>query len=165
MTVLEPVVRFLMEFEGKKVTLEQVTTGAERPRKPTLRVMDRLVREGCLEEIEDNKIAPRLGEFGKDRRNPTWRIVKRPLDHEFSPKAKRRTVRDRMWQLMRAKRRFTRGDLQRLGGISVASVEDYTKMLAHYGYLRVIGKDGHFNIYMLVKDIGTERPNLKEVAS
>ena len=60
MTVLEPVTRFLMGLEkGAKITLEQVILGAERPRLPVLRVMDRMVREGFLVEIED--MAKELG--------------------------------------------------------------------------------------------------------
>ncbi len=161
MTVLEPVVRFIIDVEGKKITLEQVMSGAERPRKPVLRVLDRLVRDGYLQEIADHPVAPGRGEFGRDRRNPTWLIIKKPLATVTRPN--RRTVRDLMWQLMRARRRFTRSEIQRLGGVKNASAESFTKMLVKHGYLREIGKDSREKVFLLVKDDGPVRPRLKEV--
>lgn len=162
MTVLEPVVQFLQEYKGKRISLEQAIAGAERPRKPVLRVMDRLVREGYLEEIEDNKIHPALGEVGRERRNPTWRIIVKPLPEIAQRQPERRTLRDRMWQLIRSRRRFTRTELQRLTGIGRHSCDDYTKLLAKNGYLREIGKDGHEKVYLLIKDTGPQRPIVKE---
>lgn len=163
MTVLEPVIEFLMNLAvGKLVSLEQVISGADRPRKPVLRVMDRLVREGNLEEVEDNKVQPKFGEVGRARRNPTWRILEKPILEDFIPKPKRLTVRDKMWRLIRARRRFTRSELIRLSGAKLGSCEDYTKMLVRDGYLKVIGKDGHSQVYMLVKDPGPKRPAISE---
>jgi hypothetical protein len=162
MTVLEPVIQFLLDYKRKTVTLTQVMDGAERPRKPVLRVMDRLVREGYLEEIEDNKIPPRLGECGRDRRNPTWKIITKPLLDIARPCPQKRTVRDRIWQLIRSRRRVTRAEIKRLASASLGSVEDFTQLLERDGYLRVIGKDGHQKVYLLVKDPGPTRPVLKE---
>lgn len=162
MTVLEPVVQFLMEYPARKITLEQAMTGAERPRKPVLRVMDRLVREGYLEEIEDNKIAPMFGEVGCPRRNPSWRIVTKPLLEIAQRKPKRRTLRDKLWSLIRARRRFTRSELHRLSGVSKSSSDEYTKLLSRAGYLREIGKDGSEKVFVLIKDPGPTRPMVKE---
>ncbi|MDR3631742.1 MAG: hypothetical protein P4L42_15585 [Desulfocapsaceae bacterium] len=162
MTVLEPVIQFLQAWQKKTVTLAQVIAGAERPRKPVLRVMDRLVREGCLEETEDNRIPARLGEFGRDRRNPTWKIIARPLVELARPKPKRLTVRDRIWKLIRARRRCTRLEIRRLASASIASAEDYTKLLERDGYIRAIGKDGRRKVYLLIKDPGPARPVIKE---
>lgn len=164
MTVLEPVVQFIQDYRRNTVTLAQVIEGAERPRKPVLRVMDRLAREGYLEEIEDNKIPPAYGETGRERRNPTWRIIARPLPEIARPRPKRRTSRDRIWQLIRARRRFTRVELARISGVSPASCEDYVKLLARDGYLRETGKDGNRKVYLLVKDPGPTRPAIKEKA-
>lgn len=161
MTVLEPVVGFLTSYRGDTVTLAAVITGADRPRKPVLRVLDRLVREGCLEEINDDPIANRYGESGRLKRNPTWRIIKKPI--AVNPKSpKRRTVRDRIWSLIRARRRFTRKELVRLCQASLGSVEDFTQLLERHGYIKVIGKDGRQKVYMLVKDVGPKRPVLAE---
>ena len=65
MTVLEPVIEFLYGFEKDVVSLSQLLSSVERPRKPILRVMDRLVREGNLIEVEDNKIANKYGQVGR----------------------------------------------------------------------------------------------------
>lgn len=163
MTVLEPVIQFLMGYRGKVVRLEQVISGADRPRKPVLRVMDRLVREGNLEEIADDKIQPAYGEVGRARRNPTWKIIEKPILEEFLPKPTRDTVRDKMWRLIRARRRFTRRELMRLSGASLGSCEDFTQLLKRDGYLRVTGKDSRQQVYMLVKDPGPKRPAIPEV--
>lgn len=165
MTVLEPIVQFLMEYRGKKITLEQAMTGAERPRKPVLRVMDRLVREGYLEEIEDNGISPALGECGPVRRNPTWLIISKPLLEIAQRQPKKKTLRDRLWLLVRARRRFTRTELQRLSGVSMASSDNFTKLLVKNSYVREIGKDGGEKVYMLIKDPGPTRPIMKETVN
>lgn len=162
MTVLEPVVQFLMDYRGKSVTLPQVIEGAERPRKPVLRVMDRLVKEGYLEEIENNEISLRLGEFGPARRNPTWRIITKPLLEIAQRQPKARTMRDRLWALARARRRFTRTELHRLSGVSMASSDNFTKLLFKNGYVREIGKSDGEKVYLLIKDPGPTRPIMKE---
>ena len=158
MTVLEPVIQFLCDCILKTVTLSQVIEGADRPRKPVLRVMDRLVREGYLFETEDNKIPPRLGESGRARRNPTWRIIKKPKLETFVPRPSRNTLRDRMWRIIRARRRITTGDLARLSGANANTVNEYTRLLVNCGYLRIIGRDNRQNVYHLVKDPGPVRP-------
>lgn len=163
MTVLEPVIEFLIGFTRKKVTLSEVIDGADRPRKPVLRVLDRLVKEDYLEETGDNKISAKLGEFGRDRRNPTWRILQRPLLTEFRPKLKNVTVRDRMWRLIRARRYVTRTDLMRFTGARMGSATDFTQLLVQYGFLRVTGKSGRENLYMLINDPGATRPITPEV--
>ena len=163
MTVLEPVVAFLQGCASKKVTLGQVVSGADRPRRPVLRVMDRLVREGYLEEIEDNPVRQDTRVGGTSQRNPTWRILTRPVPEEFIPMATRVTVRDRMWRLIRARRRFTLIEIMRLSGASEGAAKDFVELLAAHGYLRLIGKDGHRHVYMLIKDPGAKRPPTPEV--
>lgn len=162
MTVLEPVTHLLTTWSKRKITLQEAMEGSDRPRKPVLRVMDRLVREGYLEEIEDNKIPLKYGEFGCKRRNPTWRILSTPV-YQNPKSPKRRTLRDRLWQIMRARRRFTRKELVRLSGASISSVEDYSSVLVNHGIIRVIGKDGRANVYLLIKDGGPKRPVLREM--
>jgi predicted transcriptional regulator len=162
MTVMEPVIAWLIACKRTNVTLARVMKGADRPRKPVLRVMDRLVREGYLEEIEDNKIPLKRGEFGKDRRNPTWKVLSKPL---FIPKrqAKRRTLRDKMWQLIRTKQRFTVVEIQRLSGAAYDTVRIYIKMLKDDGYVRQTGTDGNRITWMLVKGHKqVDRPETKE---
>ena len=161
MTVLEPVIQFLVDTKKKKVTLGQVMDGADRPRKPVLRVMDRLVKEGYLKEIEDNKITPCYPEFGIPRRNPTWKILSKPVD--INPRSpKRRTHRDKIWSVIRARRFFTAKELARISGCKAGTTENYIRFLKAHGYLRETGKDGHAIVYQLIKDPGPKRPILKE---
>ena len=163
MTVLEPVVAFLQGCTRKTVTLGQVVAGSDRPRRPVLRVMDRLVRDGYLEEIEDNPVRQDARVGGKSQRNPTWRILTRPVPEEFIPMAPHVTMRDRMWRLIRAKRRFTLVEIMRLAASSEGAAKDFIELLAAHGFLRMIGKDGHRHVYMLIKDPGVKRPPTPEV--
>lgn len=163
MTVLEPVIGFLQTYCRKSITLDQIIEGAERPRKPVLRVMDRLAKEGYLLETADSTIQRGYSQFGKDLRNPTWKILKKPLLVNFAPRPKKNALRDCMWRLIRARRRFTRRELSRLSGASQGSCGDYTKLLEKHGFLRVTGNDGHQKVFMLIKDPGPTRPATPEV--
>ncbi len=161
-TVMEPVIAWLMNCSAKSVTLDQALEGSARPRKPVLRVMDLLVLEGYLEEVEDNKIPCRRGEFGVARRNPTWKILSKPLS---MPKrqVKRWTLRDKMWQLIRSKRRFTVVQIQRLSGASYDTARLYIKMLERDGYVRKTGKDGSRGTWLLVRGHKqVDRPQTRE---
>ncbi len=165
MTVLDPVLHFLLTYKRKIVSLDQVMEGAERPRRPVLRVMDRLVGEGYLEEIKDNKIPPGYGEYGKKRRNPLWRKVeKKPLAcRPAQPKRKKRNSRDKIWKVVRMKRRFTRSELEiTCGGVSRRCIDTFTNLLVHHGYLRCTGRDGREKVFLLIKNPGPQRPFLKE---
>lgn len=162
MTVLEPVIQFLMDYQGKRVSLAEVISGANRPRKPVLRVMDRLVLEGHLLEVADTPEMRGYGEGGRALRNPTWQILSKPILENFIARPKKITVRDRMWRLIRARKRFTRRELGRLSGATLGSCEDFTQALTKGGYLRVIGKDSQQHVYMLVKDPGPTRPVTRE---
>lgn len=163
MTVLEPVIEFLCNYTRRFVELPQVVKGANRPRKPVLRVMDRLTHEGYLIEVADEKIAPRYGEVGRCRRNPTWEIIKKPLLETFYKRPAKITIRDRMWRIIRARRRVTTRELARLSGTSPNTVNEYTRLLVKCGYLRVIGKDNRQNVYFLIKDPGPVRPITPEI--
>ena len=162
MTVLEPVTRWLIYSKKKTVTLDQVMEGADRPRKPVLRGMDRLVREGHAEEINDGKTALACGEVGRLRRNPTWKILTKPLSERPTHPPKKRNIRDRIWKTIRDRRRFTRKEIRRLTGASIGSLEDFTQLLEYHGYIRKIGKDGREKVYILTKNPGPTRPILKE---
>jgi len=162
MTVLEPVIGWLIISKKKRVTLGQVMAGSDRPRKPVLRVMDRLVREGYAEEISDGKFALAQGEFGPMRRNPTWKILSTPLAVPRN-QAKRRTLRDKIWQLVRAKRHFTLVQIQRLSGGAYDTVRIYMNMLERDGYVRRTGKEGGRITWMLIRGHNqTKRPVTKE---
>lgn len=162
-SVLGPVIAFITSGNNKVITLDQVTAGADRPRRPVLRVMDRLAREGYLVEVADEPITNGYGELGPPRRNPTWRVVQTPPMPTLSPK--RRTIRDRIWQAIRMKRRFGLKDIMFITGQDEGSVRLYVRMLVKSGHLRVVGKIGAANIYLLLpsKDCGPQRPSTREV--
>lgn len=163
MTVLEPVLEWLVQNELKKVTLAQLVENTGKPKKPVLRVMDKLVREGYADEVEDNKIQLRRGEFGKPRRNPTWKLNGKPLSERPTRRPKRQTKRDKIWTAIRRQRIFTRKAIARVSGVHITSVETYTRILEREGYLKVKGNDGQQKVYTLTKGLRDfTRPLLKE---
>lgn len=151
MTVLDPVMHFLMACNKQTVNLYDVMHAADRPRRPTLRALDKLTKEGYLKEIVDIKQELRAGEVGPKRRNPTWKIVG---NIEKRPKARVRktTLRAKVWKLIRAKRHFTKEALVITSGASVATVDEYVRELERNKYVRKTGKDGRLVTFMLVKD-------------
>jgi len=164
MTVLEPVIEFLLTKKvGAQVSLDDITTGAERPRRPVLRVLDRLVADGNLEEVEDRPIMPRLGECGPPRRCPVWKIVRSPkLEVYHGPK--RLTHRDRIWSAVRSQRNFTVADLVLISGVCEGTVVSYLRMLERENYIARTGRSGHAVKYILrpSMNVGPTRPVIKE---
>ncbi|MDF1555786.1 MAG: hypothetical protein P1P84_22115 [Deferrisomatales bacterium] len=163
MTVLEPVSAFILGLPRQRFTLEDVVAATQRPRLAVLRVLDRLAAEGYLVEISDDRISPKLGECGPPRRNPTWRIAKnRDVSHRTGPARRKNTLRDRLYRLIRARRRFTRNDLVVLSGASRGTVDDYTRILERESVIRRVGKRGRDDLWLLVKDLGPVRPRVAE---
>ncbi|WP_051554446.1 hypothetical protein [Desulfobulbus elongatus] len=163
MTVLDPVVLYLLTCGRRKVTLEQVTAGVELDRKAVLRVLDKLTGEGYLREIEDHKMAKGYADPGPYLQNPTWEIVRDLTDRPVK-RPKRDTGRDRIWRaIKRLQRGFTRSDIVRLSGASRGSVEDYTKLLERDGHIKTVGLTGRQYRYNLVSD-ELKRPKVKEQA-
>jgi len=163
MTVLDPVVLFLLTCGRKKVTLEQVVAGVELERKPILRVMDKLAREGYLQEIKDDKLSKGHAEPGPFVQNPTWEVI-RDLTERPTKRPGRNTGRDKIWRAIRQLQRgFTRSDLVRLTGASRGAIEDYTKLLERDGFIKVVGRDVKQFRYNLVPG-EPQRPKIKEQA-
>jgi hypothetical protein len=166
MTILEPIRDFLAGYSGRKITLKKVLAAIDRPRRPVLRMLDQLASEGYLAEIDDNPIAPGQGECGRFRRNPTWRInSKKDIGDRPTYKGRPHNLRDKMWTVIRARRRFTRTNLVILAGCGLGSAETYTLLLERVKIIRRIGKEGQEVLWMLAKDTGPKRPRIKEAAS
>jgi|GEM_PF-287355 len=143
MTVLDPVILYLLTSGLKTVTLENVSKGVELERVPVLRVLDKLASEGYLEEISEAKTQKGFAEPGPPMQNPTWKVI-RDLTDRPAKRPKRTTGRDKIWRaIKRLQRGFTRSDLVRLSGASRASVEDYTKLLERDGFIKMVGVTGH----------------------
>lgn len=165
LSVMEAVIDTLLAAKGKTITLKRVVARAERPRKPVLRVLDRLTREGYLRQIEDHPIDN--GPCSPPLRNPTWEIVK-PVTRPVR-RPQRRTVRDRIWKAIRMKATrgiFTLPEIQAIAEATEDSVRLYLRMLVKGGYLQVVGKvkPGQVITYRLrkSKDCGPHRPKLVE---
>ncbi len=148
MTVLDPVINYLLTCEKKRVCLREVMDGSELPRRPVLRAMDKLTREEYLREITNNPVPLENGEFGPARRNPTWAIIRNLTDRP-KQELQKNTLRGRIWRLIRAKRHFTRRDLVIASDASQGTVDEYVLLLEKHGYVKKTGKDGRYTTYML----------------
>ncbi|MDD2467166.1 MAG: helix-turn-helix transcriptional regulator [Desulfobulbus sp.] len=162
MTVLDPVVLFLLTSDRKKVTLDEVVAGVELERKPVLRVLDKLTREGYLEEVEDNKLPKGYADPGPYVQNPTFAVIGDLTERATKRPISKNTGRDKIWRAIKQlKLGFTRSDLVRLTGSTRAAVDDYTKMLQRDGIIKVVGKSGHQHRYNL-SSAELKRPAVKE---
>lgn len=159
--VIDPVLVFL-DGQGRFTLADAVRdTGLER--RQVLRVLDRLVREGRLELVDDAR-QPNKGshEYGPHKRTPAYCVIKDA--QPMTPRQRRgETVRDRLWRSIRTLRRFTRPQLADASGVSMSSVEDYTAILAAYGYLALAERDGRQNVWVIRNDPGPCRPVTPEV--
>lgn len=159
MSILQPLIDWISDGRSQTVSLDQAIAGTGCPRKPMLRALDLLAREGWLEEISDCRIEPRFGECGPPRRNPVWRVLRDPRKR---PKTRvlRKSARSRIWKLIRAKCYFTKVDLMISANTSESSVDEYVRLLARAGYIRKTGKDGRLDTFMLVRRDQVDHPPL-----
>jgi len=149
MTLLDSVISCL---QGKKtVRLDALVACAGHDRRQVLRVLDKLAREGFLAEVGDDPQAPRFGEMGPSRRNPTWRVVRDPAKRPPRNQPRHSSLRSRLWRLIRAKHRFTKTDLVTCSGGAEDSVDEYVRDLEQAGFVRRTGKDGRLVTYICAR--------------
>lgn len=155
MTLLEAVIACI---EGKKtVRLEALVACSEHDRRQVLRVLDKLTREGWLQEVKDTPEPPKKGEMGPRRRNPTWRVVKDPAGRKPKNRPRPSSLRSKLWRLIRAKHRFTKSALVPFG-FTLATVDEYVRDLELAGYVRRTGKDGRSVTYICARPNQVEPP-------
>lgn len=156
MTLLESVIVCL---RGQMtVRLSELVSCAGHDRRQVLRVLDKLAREGWLQQIGDEPEPPKLGEMGPYRRNPTWRVVKDPAGRPPKNRPRPASQRSKLWRLIRAKHRFTKTDLATTAGANPASVDEYVRELEQAGYVRRTGKDGALVTYICARPNQVEPP-------
>lgn len=145
-------------FVTGKVTLTEVVDASGCPRRPVLRVLDRLCREGFLTLVEDIREYPAPGESGPKRRNPLYQVLRDLRLHRANQAKGRVTCRDKIWSTLRTVRRATLSDLQRLTGCDEGVCREYVHALVEHGYVRPVGKFGREKVWALIKDGGARRP-------
>ncbi|BDD85965.1 hypothetical protein [Desulfofustis limnaeus] len=162
MSVLDPLIGWLLAKNIKRFSLERAVAGTKLPRKPVLRALDLLTREGYLEQIDERweRVDLRVG--GKPRRQPRWKVVKSPGERKKT-RALKTTKRAKIWKIIRAKRYFTKADLVITSGATEDNVDEYVRLLKNAGYVRKTGKDGRRDVFMLVRDQLEHPPLQREV--
>ena len=146
-------------FRPAEISLDQALARLEGfERKPVLRVLDRLCRDGDLDLVGEELVDAR--QPGPRLRNPTWRVV-RDLrlrrDHQVKSRV---TCRDKVWSTLRGlrPRATTLSELTRLTGCDFKAVFNIVKTLERTGYVRCAGMIGREKAWALVKDTGPKRP-------
>lgn len=152
-------------FVAGRITLAEVVDASCCPRRPVLRVLDRLTRDGWLDMVENVGQWPAPGESGPRRRNPTYEVRKDIRLHRAHQAKSRVTCRDKLWSTLRTVKRATLSHLMRLTGCGEEVCREYLGILRDNGYLRQTGKDGREKIWTLVKDTGARRPETPERAT
>ncbi|NMC49449.1 MAG: hypothetical protein GYA47_08505 [Desulfovibrio sp.] len=147
-------------FRPCRVALAEVVEASGCPRRPVLRVLERLVREGWLALASDERVpAGQMGEvYGPKRRNPTYDVVRDFRLHRAHQARGRVTCRDKLWGTLRSVRRTTISNMTRLTGCAEDTCREYLLLLVAHGYVRQSGKDGREKIWALVRDAGARRP-------
>ena len=153
------------QFVTGRITLAEVVDAAGCPRKPVLRVLDRLMREGWVTLVEDIRQWPAPGEHGPKRRNPVYEVCRDLRQHRVHQVRSHITCRDKLWGTLRNVRRTTLSNLIRLTGCGERVCREYLGLLLGMGYVRQIGKDGREKVWALVKDTGARRPETPERAT
>jgi len=151
-------------FVAGRVTLTEMVEVSGYPRRPVLRVLDRLAREGWLEiQTEERIKAEEMGEtFGPARRNPTYQVVRDIRLHRAHQIHSMVTCRDKLWSTLRTLRRSTVTNLVRLTGCSEDCCRHYMTILERNGFVRQAGRDGLEKIWVLIQDTGARRPETLE---
>ncbi len=145
-TIPERIIQHIIASEQEVLIASEIAITINCPVAVTVNTMNFLEKRGLLAES-----SPDSG---------TFLVLKR---YKVSnSKGKKTTGRDKMWRVMRIKRRFTRIDIKRLTELPITSVETYFNILISHGYLRKIGKDGRADVFMLIKDPGPKRPVLRK---
>jgi len=149
-------------FIPGRMTLAEVVDASGCPRRPVLRVLDRLCRDGWLMLVEDVRERPAPGAYGPRRRNPVYEVQHDIRLLRASVVRSRVTCRDKIWTTLRSVRRATLSDLQRLTGCDEGTCREYVRQLSRHGYVREVGKVGHEKVWALVRDAGARRPETPE---
>ncbi|WP_428562352.1 MAG: hypothetical protein ACP59X_21165 [Solidesulfovibrio sp. DCME] len=145
-----------------RVSLTEVVTASGCPRRPVLRVLDRLAREGWLDLVEETRQRPAPGECGPKRRNPVY-VVRRDIRaHRAHQVRSHVTCRDKLWGTLRTLHRTTLSNLVRLTGCGEDVCREYLHVLRDNGYVRQAGLNGREKVWALVKDAGARRPETRE---
>lgn len=145
-------------FRPGRVTLAEVVDASGCPRRPVLRVLDRLTRDGWLGLAEDTREYPKAGECGPKRRNPVYEVQKDIRLHRAHQIRAHITCRDKLWSTIRTLRRSTVSTLVRLTGCTEDCCRHYMAILERNGFVRQAGMDGLEKMWVLIRDTGARRP-------
>jgi hypothetical protein len=137
-------------------TVSQIVDATDQNRSEVRHRLWKLEAAGLITRVSDREIPP------EGRGRPTKEIQYRNTGllkkKASSPAARKINGWDRMWQTIRALRRFTRTDLVTICGQSLGNVCCFTKFYRRLGYIRPAKELGKNVVWTLINDPGPKRP-------
>jgi DNA-binding Lrp family transcriptional regulator len=157
------VIQVILATGRETVKVNDLIIKTNLTHKQILRVMDRLERDGYIKTVE--MVIPPLefGESGIRRRYPTWKLNAGKLIAVRAVTVRKKdTVRDKIWRAVRIKRKFTMPELEQFTEMKQDCLRDYVYILEAGGILKRQPNTGKIKVFVLVNDVGPERPVLPE---
>jgi len=156
---LKTVMTACLSFGNQHYALAQVieTTGMER--QAVRHRLWKLETAGLITRFRSREIIAERGRPTKEIYYRNTALLSKRMKGVLKPAHMKTNGWDKMWQVARALRRFTRNDLAVVCSQTMENVCAFTKEYRIRGYFRCLGGAGMRNaMWMLAKDPGPKRP-------
>jgi hypothetical protein len=156
--MLKDVINTCLSFGTQYYMLSQVVEALGLEWKSVRHKLWKLEAAGLITRVKSRAIP--LPDFSKGRphKNIMYRNTKLLTKKAESPRTHKENGWDKMWQAIRALRRFTRHELASLCEQSIANVIFFTKTYRKLGYIQSTRKSGRNVVWIVIKDPGAKRP-------
>ncbi|MDD3847174.1 MAG: hypothetical protein PHC90_12565 [Syntrophorhabdaceae bacterium] len=160
--MLRTVMRACLSFGERLYSLTQVAEATAMERKEARHRLWKLEAAGLITRFRSQEIPAVRGRPLKEIYYRSTSLLAKRFHEGTERPVSKMNGWDRMWQALRALRRFTRSDLAQICGQAMGNVRCFTKAYRQAGYLRCLGESGSRNVmWILVKDPGPKRPPYK----
>jgi predicted transcriptional regulator len=157
--MLKSVMRTCLSFGEKFYSLSQIAEAMGMERKAARHRLWKLEAAGLITRVRTSETPVERGRPVMEICYRNTNLLTKRLSGPAELPASKMNGWDRMWQAVRALRRFTRSDLAQICGQSMANVKVFTTVYRQAGYLRCLGRPGARGVtWMLAKDPGPKRP-------
>ncbi|HOW56153.1 MAG TPA: helix-turn-helix domain-containing protein [Syntrophorhabdaceae bacterium] len=160
--MLKAVMRACLSFGERFFSVSQIVEATGMERQAVRHRLWKLETAGLITRFRSSEIPTERGRPVKETYYRTTSLLIKRFNEGTGRPVSKIIGWDRMWQAVRALRRFTRSDLAQICGQSMANVTYFTKAYRRAGYLRCLGNAGSRGVmWILAKDPGSKRPPYK----
>ncbi|MBP7527559.1 MAG: hypothetical protein KA801_06535 [Syntrophorhabdaceae bacterium] len=157
--MLRTVMRACLSFGERFYSLSQIIEATGMERKPVRARLWKLETAGLITRSRSREIIAVRGRPTKEVYYRSTSLLAKRFNDPARYSVSSMNGWDRMWQAIRALRRFTRSDLAQICEQSMANAKVFTTAYRQAGYLRCLATKGAHNaLWILVKDPGPKRP-------